>query len=181
MMILAIVCIPWYRLEMIRYTELRTDCYESWIKDRELNNLDICSVSESRERFKDRVDCDGAKKNVLLKPYNCAYRKWCETFFPVVFFRDIYYSLAGTWYIYGLTASLLLVICYTLIISRTSLEKRKLELRAQSDMYREFSSKFVSRDHERRHYLKQSNIENSSNFSIINKAEGRTGGLMIDA
>lgn len=180
LMALAVIGIPWYRLETIRYTEIYNGCYESWEKDQELDGLHICSIPAMRERYRGRVDCEGAKKSTLLDPRDCAYRQWCATFWPVKTFNQLYESLSGTWYVYALTSLLLVVLVYTWVNSRASVEKRRLELKEQREMFREFSNQFLPRASARKNEYALPYRTDDRQIVYVNKGERRTGGVYIE-
>ena len=130
-----IVLFPFYRLEMMRYTEVVNACQEAWIRDAELIRSPICSNVEVRERQRKNVNCERAFENVKTLISDCAFAQWWATFLPVT----TYWSVAGSWYAYGLVALIAVVLVKTWVESRARVETRRLELSEQRSALREFS------------------------------------------
>ena len=138
--VVLILGVPLYRLEIIRYKDIYQGCYDNWEKDKELSNLNICSDPEFRERFKNRVNCEGASKSSFTSPKECAFVGWWLTFTPIVLYRDI----SRSWYMYILVTILLIVFVLTWVSSNAKVKIRKEELRTQSRIFRKFSNQMLS-------------------------------------
>ena len=139
--------IPFYQLETIRYRNIYNECFSTWEKDRELSSINICSDPQFREYFKGRVDCEGASKSAFIDPKECAFVKWWGTFTLTVYYN----SISGSWYLYALIATILVVYVWTWVTSNGKVKMRKEELKAQSKLLMQFNDQMTIRHPHNRH------------------------------
>ncbi len=166
---LAIVGIPVYRLETIKYKEYHNVCWENWNKAEEFSELHLCRNPSMRDRYRDFTKCEEITRSLLVTPQECAFRTWWDQFFLVKWFEvgaknvsGIYASLSGGWYVYLLCTILCVVFVWTWVNSRAKLQDRREERAHQRNLLQQYSREFGYRS---------SRDENSGRF-LLQKANG---------
>lgn len=73
--LLLVAVFVWFQ-ETQRYDFCFDECSEQFNKDVSLLNEGICLNANTRLRFQQLVDCEGAEKRVRIMPRDCAWHKW---------------------------------------------------------------------------------------------------------
>lgn len=148
----AIVGIPFYRNETIKYKQIVEDCHEDWFRAQEFSELHICKNPAMRDRYRNYIKCDETKRSLIISPKDCAFSVWWDQFILVraaisvhSSWGDTYSAVAGTWYIYLLCAVLSVVFVWTWVNSRAKLQDRREERAHQSNLLRQWSNQFGHR------------------------------------
>lgn len=147
--VIAIVSLPFYRIETIKYKQILEDCREDWSRAQELSELYICKNPVMRDRYRDYIKCDQTKRSLIISPEDRAFGVWWDQFFLVraaIFlqeiFTDSYQALVGTWYIYLLCMVLSVVFVWSWVSSGAKLQDRREERAHQSNLLRQWSDQF---------------------------------------
>lgn len=150
---IALVSIPIYRLETIKYKEYHNVCWDNWNKAEEFSELHLCRNPSMRDRYRDFTKCEEIARSLLVKPEECAYRVWWGQFFLVKWFEvaivnvaGIYASLSGGWYVYLLCTILGVVFVWTWVNSRARLQDRREERVHQHKLLQQFSRQLGYRE-----------------------------------